>query len=63
MKSNLKPSSREFKWISSVNGDPEILSSLDKQMTWFYGQEDGREMYQLMVDSVEEIPMTMVNYG
>jgi ubiquinone/menaquinone biosynthesis C-methylase UbiE len=25
-------------------------------MTWFYGQEDGREIYQLMVDSVEEIP-------
>ena len=54
--SNLKPASRQFRWISSVNGDPELLSSLNDQMTWFYGQEDGREMYQLMVDSVEEIP-------
>jgi len=55
MKSNLKPSSRQFKWISSVNGDPEILSSLDKQMAWFYSQQDGREMYQSMLDTQEDI--------
>ncbi|MFM6268918.1 MAG: class I SAM-dependent methyltransferase [Dolichospermum sp.] len=52
---NLKPASRQFQWISSVNGDPEILSSLDKQMAWFYGQENGREMYQSMLDTQEDI--------
>ncbi|MFM6863094.1 MAG: class I SAM-dependent methyltransferase, partial [Dolichospermum sp.] len=34
---------------------PEILSSLDKQMAWFYGQENGREMYQSMLDTQEDI--------
>jgi ubiquinone/menaquinone biosynthesis C-methylase UbiE len=47
---------RQFRWISSVNGDPELLSSLNDQMTWFYGQQDGREMYQSMLDTQEEIP-------
>ncbi|MFM6347056.1 MAG: class I SAM-dependent methyltransferase, partial [Dolichospermum sp.] len=31
------------------------LSSLDKQMAWFYGQENGREMYQSMLDTQEDI--------
>ncbi|MFN5239258.1 MAG: class I SAM-dependent methyltransferase [Aphanizomenon sp.] len=56
MKNNLQPSSRQFRWISSISGDPEILSSLNDQMTWFYGQENGREMYQSMLDTQEEIP-------
>ena len=53
--SNLKPASRQFRWISSINGNPEILSSLDKQMAWFYSQQDGREMYQSMLDTQEDV--------
>lgn len=47
---------RKFRWISSISGDQEILSALNDSMAWFYGQEDGREIYQSMVETVEEIP-------
>jgi ubiquinone/menaquinone biosynthesis C-methylase UbiE len=49
-------SDRRFRWISSISGDPDILSSLNEQMAWFYGQQDGREMYQSMLDNQEDIP-------
>lgn len=45
---------RQFRWISSVNGDPEILSALDQEMKWFYGSIEGRQLYQEMLDTQEE---------
>lgn len=55
-KMKIKQCDRKFRWVSSTNGNPEILSTLNKQMTWFYGHRDGREMYQSMLDTQEEIP-------
>ena len=47
---------RNFRWISSVTGDAQILSQLNEQMTRFYAQKEKRELYQLMLDSIEENP-------
>ena len=49
-------SNRQFRWISSITGDPKVLENLNDQMTWFYGQQEGRESYQSMLDTQEEIP-------
>ena len=48
-------SDRKFRWISSISGDQDVLSALNDSMAWFYGQEDGREMYQSMLDTQEGI--------
>lgn len=45
---------RQFRWISSVSGDPEILENLNQKMAWFYGQQDGRKLYQTMLNTQEE---------
>jgi ubiquinone/menaquinone biosynthesis C-methylase UbiE len=45
---------RQFRWVSSVTGDPEILSSLSQKMAWFYGQAEGRSLYQEMLKEQEE---------
>ncbi|MEA5626098.1 class I SAM-dependent methyltransferase [Nostoc sp. UHCC 0251] len=52
----IKKCDRKFRWMSSVSGEPDILSSLNEQMAWFYGQQNGREMYQSMLNTQEEIP-------
>ncbi len=46
---------RQFRWISSVNGDATILSALDQQISWFYSQIETRALYQEMLNSQEEI--------
>jgi ubiquinone/menaquinone biosynthesis C-methylase UbiE len=45
---------RQFHWMSSVNGDPEILKTLSQRMAWFYGEIEGRSLYQEMLDTQEE---------
>lgn len=45
---------RKFHWMSSVTGNAEVLADLNKQMSWFYGQAEGRESYQEMLDTQEE---------
>jgi ubiquinone/menaquinone biosynthesis C-methylase UbiE len=45
---------RQFRWLSSVTGDPEILSNLNQKMAWFYGQVEGRSLYQEMLNEQEE---------
>jgi SAM-dependent methyltransferase len=45
---------RQFRWLSSVTGDPEILSNLNQRMAWFYGQAEGRSLYQEMLNEQEE---------
>ncbi|BAZ32296.1 type 11 methyltransferase [Cylindrospermum sp. NIES-4074] len=45
---------RQFRWISSVDGDPKIIENLNQKMAWFYGKQDGRQLYQTMLNSQEE---------
>lgn len=52
-KKNSEKISRHFQWMSSVHGDPAALARLNERMTWFYGQSDGRELYQTMLDAQE----------
>jgi ubiquinone/menaquinone biosynthesis C-methylase UbiE len=40
--------------MSSVTGDPERLSDLANQMAWFYGEVEGRALYQDMLAEQEE---------
>ena len=55
--------SRQFRWISSVSGDSTALARLNERMTWFYGQAEGRELYQTMLDTQEaEVPKDSVRY-
>jgi SAM-dependent methyltransferase len=49
---------RAFRWVSSENADKQLLATLDDRMNWFYGHEDGRSLYQEMLDDQEEEPMT-----
>ncbi|EDX75233.1 Methyltransferase domain family [Coleofasciculus chthonoplastes PCC 7420] len=44
----------KFSWISSVTGKSEALFSLHQKMSWFYGQREGRELYQDMLNTQEE---------
>lgn len=46
--------SRQFQWMSSVLGNVEILSNLNEQMRYFYGQLEGRKQYQQMLDTQED---------
>jgi SAM-dependent methyltransferase len=43
--------SREFHWVSSVNGDVAALAALDRAMASFYSQLASRREYQAMVDA------------
>lgn len=45
---------RQFRWMSSVTGDTKVLSVLNQQMSCFYGQAEGRELYQKMLDTIED---------
>lgn len=56
--SPLYPASREFHWVSSVNGDKEKLEALHSAMMSFYSEEKQRSSYQGMIDRV-----TSVSYG
>jgi hypothetical protein len=54
---NMRKCDRKFQWTSSADGDSDTLLALDKYMTWFYSQIEGREPYQKMLDShKEELP-------
>lgn len=54
---NVRKCDRKFQWTSSADGDSDTLLALDKYMTWFYSQIEGREPYQKMLDShKEELP-------
>jgi SAM-dependent methyltransferase len=55
---------RKFRWMSSITGDEQILSDLNRQMMWFYGQLEGRRTYQEMLETQEgiEVPPTSVRY-
>lgn len=55
-KKNLMQGDRQFHWVSSVSGDVSVLANLDQQIAWFYGQAEGRELYQAMLDVEETIP-------
>jgi SAM-dependent methyltransferase len=52
----LQPSDRQFCWISSVTGNSEALSDLHQRMSWFYSQQEGRKLYQDMLDGIEKSP-------
>lgn len=55
--------SRRFQWTSSVTGDPATLARLNERMTWFYGQVQGRELYQTMLDTQEvDVPQDSVRH-
>jgi len=56
MKNLIHSCDHQFHWMSSVTGDAEILSALNQQMARFYGQMEGRELYQAMLDTQEESP-------
>lgn len=47
---------RQFKWISSTEGDPQVLAELNQRMIRFYSQEDKRQDYQEMLNTQEELP-------
>jgi hypothetical protein len=51
MSAQLKVGDRALKWISSVNGDPELLEQLDRRMTAFYRLSASRRKYQTMIDA------------
>lgn len=55
---------RRFRWISSVTGNREIISKLADRMSWFYGHQEGRELYQSMLNYIEESlpPETSVSH-
>jgi len=50
------PATRTFHWVSSVNGDPDALSSLHDAMIQFYSSQDERETYQGMIENIDETP-------
>jgi len=52
----LTPATREFHWISSVEGNPEVLRSLHEAMMDFYSTADERAGYQEMLDDIDENP-------
>lgn len=49
-------SNRQFQWLSSVTGSSEILANLHQRMSGFYGQVEGRKVYQEMLDTQEDSP-------
>lgn len=52
----LTPATREFHWISSVEGEKAVLQSLHEAMMSFYAEADERSEYQDMLDDIEEDP-------
>jgi ubiquinone/menaquinone biosynthesis C-methylase UbiE len=48
---------RSFKWVSSVTGDPKVLSALSQEMMRFYSQSDDRKSYQEMLDTQEDLTL------
>jgi len=44
---------RAIRWIFSVEGDPRLLSDLDRAMTAFYSAASTRARYQQMLDAEE----------
>jgi ubiquinone/menaquinone biosynthesis C-methylase UbiE len=52
----LTPATREFHWISSVEGDKVVLESLHEAMMSFYAEAGERSEYQDMLDDIKEDP-------
>jgi SAM-dependent methyltransferase len=48
---------RRLDWVSSVDGNPEVLTELDRAMTEFYGRPKRRELYQRMLSAQEDSPL------
>lgn len=48
---------REFKWISSKTGDMKQVREVDEKLQRFYSSVEGRQAYQNMLDTIEEVPM------
>ncbi len=46
---------RSFRWISSITGDTDVLLNLNQEMAWFYGQQEGRHLYQTMIEDTEKV--------
>jgi SAM-dependent methyltransferase len=42
---------RQFQWISSVNGSPEALDTLDKRMNSYYSEWETRSKYQGQINN------------
>lgn len=45
---------RQFQWISSESGSPELLRQLDRRMAAYYSEAATRTSYQQMVDAASE---------
>jgi len=50
------PATREFHWISSVEGEKDVLRSLHEAMMSFYAESSERSGYQDMLDEIDEDP-------
>jgi SAM-dependent methyltransferase len=61
MNNETQPVNRQFRWLSSITGDPALLSALNDHMAWFYSQQEGRQSYQTMLESIEESPHPVEN--
>jgi ubiquinone/menaquinone biosynthesis C-methylase UbiE len=60
MKENFIPKcNRKFQWISSIHGDPDSLLLLSKQMMQFYSHVEARSVYQEMLDTQEDIKLSL----
>lgn len=53
---NLKPATRSFHWVSSVEEESSLLQSLHRAMMSFYAEGEERADYQEMLDGIEEEP-------
>lgn len=50
------PATRDFHWMSSVEGDPKALRSLHEAMMAFYSEAGERADYQEMLSGIDEDP-------
>ena len=48
---------REYKWASSIAGDPAVLAAVERQMHAFYDQKENRSNYQSMLDESDGVPL------
>lgn len=47
---------RKFKWISSKTGNLNQVREVDEKLQKFYSSVEGRQAYQSMLDTIEEVP-------
>lgn len=47
---------RDFQWVSSTKGDKGVLNEVNRKLVEFYSIPSGREEYQGMLNSLDDMP-------